>query len=120
MKCKAKTKNGKQCKAKPMKNGFCVYHNPDKAVKKKLKQAQISGGKKNKTVSDLDTIEISSIDDIPAITLRVINEVRTGKTDIKMAYAMGYLINVYVKAEELKTDINKVDELEKKLTAKGA
>ena len=119
MKCKAKTKNGKQCKAKPMKNGYCFSHNPDKEVKERFLEVSKKGGENRKSFSALDEITITKIDDVPEVTLKILNEIRTGLTDVKTAYAMAYMINVYIKAEELKMDINKVDELEKKLAAKN-
>lgn len=118
MNCKATASTGKRCKAKAMKGyDYCFTHN--KAVKDKHKAAAKKGGENRKTVYDLDNINISGIDDIPGFIVKIINEVRSGKADVKIVNAQGYLAGHLLKAFDLSDIQKRLDAVEKKINERN-
>lgn len=119
MNCKAISSNGKHCKASVLKGGdYCYWHSPE--TKESRAEAGRKGGLNRKKLYDLETIGIEGILDIPKFLIQVINEVRTGKNDIKLGnvqgYLTGHLIKAYVEGEQAKQiqDIlARLDEIEK-------
>jgi hypothetical protein len=118
MECKSLTKYGNPCKAKPMANGYCFKHNPE--TREQDIQSCSEGGKANKhSIPDLEAVEINSVQDIPDFIVSVINEVRTGETDIKTANAMGYLTGHLIKAYDTAELEKRIEAIENNLNDNG-
>jgi len=111
MKCAYKDKN-KACRANAMRNSqFCFHHNPDITDQEK-KAARIKGGKANRAEIERSKPEMSikTTQDVALLLAGLINDIRAGEIDIRIANCIGYLSGHLLKAME-------VSELSKRLEA---
>jgi len=114
MKCKATKEDDEQCNANAM-NGsdFCYTHNPDIPDEEK-KEAQARGGQNRALLIDnpLPEIAVAKIDDVVLLLADTVNQVRTGKMNVKIANCLGTLSGQLIKALELAKYADKLDLLE--------
>lgn len=110
MQCLFIKENSGQCDANAMKSSeFCFTHNPET---QELRQVAASRGGKSpkKNYDPLALVEINSIRDVTRLLATVINEVREGKIDLRVANCVGYLSGHLIKSLEA-GDINEKLEL---------
>ena len=97
--CKAVKVNGERCKARPYKDGLCLFHaDPARAAELGRK-----GGARRRRVYESDTKEIAAPQnaaDVKAILADVMAEIRAGKMDPKLGTVLGYLGTSLLKAIE--------------------
>jgi hypothetical protein len=108
MKCQFIKENGKQCMANAMVgSNFCFLHNPEISQDNK-RQAQIKGGKANiiRINQILDPIEIKQPNDVVILLEDVINRVRSGELDVRVANTLAYVSGQILKALEV-SEVNK-------------
>ena len=114
MKCKATKEDDEQCNANAM-NGsdFCYTHNPDISAEEK-KNAQARGGQNRALMIDnpLPEIPVAKADDVVLLLADTVNQVRTGKMNVKIANCLGTLSGQLIKALELAKYADKLDLLE--------
>ncbi len=115
MKCKHIKDNGEGCNANAMDNGYCYLHNPD--IPEEQKQlARIKGGENNLVLVG-DIMPVTSIKtnkDIVDLMEDVINRVRQGTLDIRVANTIGYLAGVSQKAikeTEVEERLKRIEEM---------
>ena len=112
--CKARTKDGTECQTPALAGSdFCFFHDPDKADERF--EARAAGGRQNrmKTLSaDAPDIQVESCQDVARLISTTINQVRKGELDPRIANAVGYLANVFIKAVEQGDIERRIEELE--------
>jgi hypothetical protein len=115
MKCKHIKDNGEGGNANAMDNGYCYLHNPD--IPEEQKQlARIKGGENNLVLVG-DIMPVTSIKtnkDIVDLMEDVINRVRQGTLDIRIANTIGYLAGVSQKAikeTEVEERLKRIEEI---------
>jgi hypothetical protein len=99
MRCKYIKENGERCKANAMENGYCYLHNPD--IPEEEKQlARVKGGENNIVLVGelLDVTPVRTSEDVVSLMESVINRVKEGRLDIRVANTIGYLAGVSQKA----------------------
>ena len=116
-KCKYR-KGNRHCKNYALTgDDYCFFHSPRKA--KSRAQAQRKGGKKalgeKKRVLQGSNIEIKNTSDIVELLNETINQVRTGKIEVKIANAVGYLSGICLKALEQGDIEKRLEALEDKV-----
>jgi hypothetical protein len=113
MQCKFTKPNGKRCKANAMRNSeFCFTHNP--VMKKAKKEAVIKGGKSpKKNYNPLPPVELTDNKSVASLLAQVINEVREGEIDLRVANCIGYLAGHLIKALEISDLEERVEKIEK-------
>ncbi len=118
MTCKAIKTDGSPCQSAILKDGeFCYFHDP--AINKEAKKtAQSRGGKhSHHTMAPVPAIPLHETQDVVILLSQVINEVRTGALDPKLANCIGYLAGQLTKAMEVSDLERRMEEIEKKLQA---
>jgi len=82
-KCTFRKSTGRQCQANAMSDSqFCFFHDPNVSVKRK--EAQRSGGKKNRAVvlsSELPDLALRSVGHVVSLLGATVNQVREGELD---------------------------------------
>lgn len=118
MRCKFIKSNKKQCGANAMKNSdFCFSHNPKTKRAKQL--AVIKGGKSPKrNYNPLPPVKLTDNKSVANLLARVINEVRQGKIDRRVANCIGYLSGHLIKALEISDLEKRVAEMERIISEK--
>ena len=100
--CQAKKPDGTRCQAAALPgSGFCFFHDPTKADERRA--AQSFGGSQNrmKTLdADAPDVKVADCRDVVKLISEMINQVRKGQVDPRVANAVGYLANVLIKAIE--------------------
>jgi hypothetical protein len=103
-KCTFRKTDGSRCgaNAQPA-NGFCVFHDPERATDGK--RARRAGGlnrSRPATVLPADTPDypLGNTNDVSAFLGDSINRLRRGELDPKVANAIGYLASVLLRALE--------------------
>lgn len=99
MQCKHIKDNKEQCKANAMGNGYCYLHNPD--IPEEEKQlARVKGGENNIVLVGeiMGESKVRTSEDIVELMESVINRVKQGNLDIRVANTIGYLAGVSQKA----------------------
>jgi len=99
MQCKHIKDSGEQCRASAMDNGYCYLHNPD--IPEEEKQlARIRGGENNAVLIGelMEESKVRTSEDIVILMESVINKVKQGVLDIRVANTIGYLAGVSQKA----------------------
>ncbi len=93
--------DGARCEALPVKGSdLCFSHNPQTREAKKL--AAVKGGKTpKKNYNPLPAVEVKTSKDVTVLLATVINEVRQGVIDLRVANCLGYLAGHLVKAIEV-------------------
>lgn len=107
-------KNGEQCKANAMDNGYCYLHNPEIAEDEK-QLARIKGGKNNLVLVGelMKTKPVRTSEDIVELMEDVINRVQSGTLDIRVANTIGYLAGVSqksIKDVEIENRLKRIEE----------
>ena len=103
MRCKELKKNNQQCQANAMiGDKFCYLHNPEISKEDKIFY-QSKGGRANtiKANLPLEQLEISEPKDSVTLIVQTINELRSGKIEVRMANCLGVLSGHLVRAFEL-------------------
>lgn len=117
MQCKYIKDNKEQCKANAMDNGYCYLHNPD--IPEEEKQlARIRGGENNAVLIGelMEESKVRTSEDIVILMESVINKVKRGVLDIRVANTIGYLAGVTqkaVKEVEVEDRLKRIEELVK-------
>lgn len=100
MKCKYIKPDGNNCDAFALKSElFCFRHSPNKK-EEQLISSRKGGAKSKKIALATDTVSIKSLDEAISLLEQTINEVRTGKIDVKIANCVGYLSAQLIKTIE--------------------
>lgn len=87
--CQAKNKDGRPCKARPLKDSdFCRIHDPRPAVKAAVKASNSKGGRRATIVGEWMRIEIKDSDSLRTFLNEVLNQVAGGKMPAKTSYAL--------------------------------
>jgi len=99
MQCKHIKDNGERCNANAMSNGYCYLHNKDIPDEEK-QLARIKGGKNNVVLVGelMETTPVKTNEDVVTLMESVINKVKQGSLDIRVANTIGYLAGVSQKA----------------------
>jgi len=101
--CATNNSNGKPCKAPAMLNSvFCWFHNPEVSEEDKIDACARGGrAKQGFTECYLPELKISTPKDVAKLLANTINNMRSGKTSVRFAYAYGIISNVMLKAFRL-------------------
>ena len=121
MGCQFVKPSGEQCKAKALDNDeFCFFHSKNEEVVQSRKQAASKGGRSNKKVEYMQgPIKINSTSEIIDLYEKTVNDLRTGKIDIRRANSIAYICNSMLKAFEQRDVLAKLQTLETVLNVKG-
>jgi hypothetical protein len=116
-KCKYK-KNGKRCKGYALTDDdYCFSHSPKKA--RERAEARRKGGKKaladKKRILQRSNIQIENTSDVVRLLNETINQVRTGRIEVKIANSVGYLSGICLKALEQGDLERRLEVLEEKV-----
>jgi predicted urease superfamily metal-dependent hydrolase len=85
------------------KSKYCFAHDPAQASKRR--NAQRKGGEAGRVATlPESSLSVRKMSDVLELMETTINDVRTGRLDVKVANAIGYLANVSVKVIQ-QTDI---------------
>jgi hypothetical protein len=117
MKCKFKKSNGKVCGANAMHGTeFCWFHTPNISDENK-KLASSKGGKANSDIPDpkLPEITISNPQDIPALLIDAILNVREDRMELRKGSVIAYLSSTLLKAYEVSDISTRIENIEKDL-----
>lgn len=98
-KCKARTKSGELCKARPTHDGFCPIHS-DPARAAEL--GRISG--ESWRGPETERVALSppkTAGDLHEALGQIFSQVSSGQMDVKMGRSLGYIASVLVKTTEL-------------------
>jgi hypothetical protein len=123
MQCKHQKENKEQCNSQALTDDqFCFWHS-EKITNEAKKEARQNGGRANKLLvyEQLPPIPVNRPGDVVYLLEEVINKVREGKMDIKVANCLGFLSSHLLKAYEqtaLKSKLETIEEIisNKKLT----
>lgn len=110
--CSSIKPDGSRCLAWSMNESeFCFTHNPK--TKKQKRSAVIKGGRGNKKeIYNLEPIEVKSQKDTPKLILKIMNELRLGLIDVRVANCLFYGSNQLIKALEISDLEQKVEKLD--------
>lgn len=124
MKCSYKKGNGQLCGSHPMHgNDSCWFHSPDVSDAERT-AARFRGGRNNavKTIEPLPQLADASPKSVLILLLQVINEVRNGQIDIRIAncvgFLSGHLVHIY-ELSELDARLSTVEKAVKDRKTKG-
>jgi len=96
---------------------YCFFHSSKKA--KERAEAQRRGGKKalaeKKRILEESNFQIKNTSDVITLLNETINQVRTGKIEVKIANAVGYLSGICLKALEQGDIEKRLEALEDKV-----
>lgn len=120
MKCKHTKENGQQCKSSAMSGSkYCYFHNP--AISKEEKKEAQSRGGRNRAITlkeALPEMNIMKVSDVTLLLVDTINQVRTGKMDVKMANCIGFLGDKLTRTMEAGNLAERFDKLERLVMGK--
>ena len=97
--CKARTKLGELCKARPTPDGFCSIHShPERAAE--------LGRRSGKSRRPPDSAPIALLPpktagDLHRALGQIFSKVSSGEMDVKLGRSLGYIASVLVKTTEL-------------------
>lgn len=116
--CKFIKSDGNKCEAWAMNgNNFCFSHNPE--MEEAKKEAVIRGGQSpKKNFNLLSPVKIRNNKDVVGLVAKVINEVRQGIVDIRVANCLFYGSGILIKALEIADLEERVEKLEETLNKK--
>jgi hypothetical protein len=101
-KCKGAKPDGSCCTVAALPGSdFCFFHDPARAGERQ--EAQALGGRRHcmKTLNaDAPDVKVEDCQDVRLLIAETINQVRKGAIDPRVANAVGYLANVFIKAVE--------------------
>jgi hypothetical protein len=100
--CQAETKAGTTCRAAALPDSdFCFFHDPEHEAERR--EAQSAGGRQSRIKTlpeDSPAVKVENCRDVVALVSETINQVRRGQVDPRVANAVGYLLNIALKAVE--------------------
>jgi hypothetical protein len=100
--CTATTKDGTPCQAAAVtESNYCFFHDPNKEAARR--EAQAEGGRQNKTRtldSSAPRTKIHNSKELAVLMSDTIDQVLTGQIDPGVGYAVGYLGNLFLKAQQ--------------------
>lgn len=109
--CKATTKSGEPCKAKPVfGSDYCAFHDPARA--ETFQKGRVEGGKSGKLATlaavkpwrgvagEVDVLRAVTPAELVNLLCETIDDVRVGAIDPKVGNAVGYLAGVIVKIQQ--------------------
>jgi hypothetical protein len=102
-KCKHAKKNGKPCRAPPLKDSdFCLAHDPRPEIRAKLAKSSSAGGeaKAAKDSIQWDRIEVTDRESLRKFVDQVVDQVARGKMQPKISYALAPHLTLLVKLFE--------------------
>lgn len=114
MKCKHIKGNGDKCKANAMDNGYCYLHNPD--IPEEEKQLnRVKGGENNLVLvgEPIKESRVRTSEDVICLMEDVINRVKQGSLDVRVANTIGYLAGVSQKSireKEVEERLKRIEE----------
>jgi len=112
--CQAKTKDGEPCRTPALAGSdFCFFHDPDRADERF--EGRAAGGRQNRmsTLSaDAPDVQVETCQDVARLLSATINQVRKGELDPRVANAVGYLANIFIKAIEQGDMEKRIEDLE--------
>lgn len=112
--CKGAKPDGSGCTLSPLQGSdFCFFHDPARAAERR--EAQSLGGRHNhmKTLDpEAPDVKVENCQDVRLLIAETINQVRKGAIDPRVANAVGYLANVFIKAVEHGDLENRLREIE--------
>ncbi len=80
-------------------SAYCFAHAPEQATKRD--DARRRGGQAGRMATvPASAVTVRSLGDVVGLVEATINDVRTGRVDVRIANAVGYLANVAMKAIE--------------------
>ena len=98
-KCKAKTKLGEFCKARPTRNGFCSIHSdPERAAELGRKSGECRRLSEGEPVILLPP---KTAGDLHRALGEIFSKVSSGIMDEKLGRSLGYIASVLVRTTEL-------------------
>lgn len=101
-KCKHIRPDGTQCNAYAMSGSdYCYMHNPEISEEEKQKARQKGGLGRPIIANPLPPIKITEPSDLALLLVDVINRVRAGEMDVKVANCLGFLSDKLLKAYEV-------------------
>ena len=96
--CKALTNAGKPCSAPIAENGLCYFH----AHPERLRELGRSGGRMNRRFSrEIEAFPehpLKTVQDVTDLLAEMINHLRAGRLDPRVANTVGYLATAMLKA----------------------
>lgn len=98
-----------------MDNGYCYLHNPDIPEEEK-KLARVRGGENNAVLIGelMDESKVRTNQDVVELMEGVINNVKRGVLDVRVANTLGYLAGVSqraIKEVEVEERLRRIEEL---------
>jgi hypothetical protein len=112
--CKGTKPDGSGCTCAPLPGSdFCFFHDPARAAERR--EAQSLGGRHNhmKTLdADAPDVKVENCQDVRLLIAATINQVRKGAIDPRVANAVGYLANVFIKSVEQEAIERRLNEIE--------
>ena len=128
--CKATTKSGEACKAKPPTGSdYCAFHDPAKA--EALQNGRVKGGESGKlatlatvkpwrgVVGDVDVLKTVAPAELVNLLCETIDEVRVGAIDPKVGNAVGYLASIIVKIQQYEALEERLSAIEEALQTRA-
>ena len=110
--CRAKTKAGKQCKARAVEDSeFCFAHEPSLA-EKRAEWRRDGGRKSGKKALLAEAAAVKTPEEVRDMLARTLEGVQRGDVDAKTANAVGYLCNSLLKAIRDTDLAGRLEELE--------
>lgn len=98
-KCKARTKSGDLCKAKPTPDGFCSIHSaPGRAAELGRKSGEC---RRHPELVPLVLLPPKTADDLHQALGQIFSKVSSGEMDARLGRSLGYIASVLVKTTEL-------------------
>ena len=97
--CKARTKLGELCKARPTPDGFCSIHShPERAAELGRRSGEC---RRPPESAPLALLPPKTAGDLHEALGQIFSQVSSGKMDPKMGRSLGYIASVLVKTTEL-------------------
>ena len=115
MNCKFVDENGEPCEAFALKGSeYCWFHDPDK-LQERIEACKKGGKVGTREVLPESNVKINSLKDIVRLLESTINDVRTGKVDVRIANSVAYLSGVLRQVMEQEFLEKRIDTLEKEV-----
>lgn len=95
--CQHVRPDGSSCKATAQPGGFCFWHDP--AAAERRRQAQSAGGKtrcrpRATLGPNVPDVDVSTLAELRVLLVRTVNQVRRGELDTRAGNCVGYLGSV--------------------------
>jgi hypothetical protein len=120
--CNATKPDGSNCQAASLSDsGFCYFHDPAQAQKRKAAQAEGGRQQRMKTLDVTEPdVNVEDCGDAIALISETINQVRKGKIDPRVANSVGFLANILIKAVERNKLEARIEHLESLVKAQSS